>query len=120
MLQIKEIDPLLVEKGLKKLFLNYQSVKKQERMNIKHDLLFSFKILFYELKENNSVIFNWYPYERALEDLKEHYRKYYNLKILKQNDSTLKSVLDAFKKEITYYTVFSKEEPPYDIIITTK
>lgn len=112
MSDITKIDSLF-----KETFLSYVSVSKKEAPDeLKHPLLNSFKPPYYVLKNEVNKIY-WYPYDLYEKELQEYYKKYYNLKTLKQSDSTLRALLSAFKSQKSYYILEFKDNSTYKVIL---
>lgn len=103
--------------SFEKIFDHYQSyVKVDATQQLKHPLLMQFKPSYYEVKlEGEKIV--WYPYDLYLSDLRNYYKKYYGLKQIKQNDSTLKALLEAFKTQVEYYTLKFTTGKEYNIIL---
>lgn len=103
---------------LEKIFCNIVSVQDMIQGPVDHPLLLRFKPKYYEYKiADEGTKIAWYPYELYLSDLKEYYKKYYGLKQVKQNDSTLRTLVDAFKKQISYCVIRFTDNSEYPVVI---
>lgn len=97
----------------------FEGIKRVERIPNKdpltHPILLKFKPKFHEHKTGDFKLL-WYPYELYLRQLKLYYKKYYGLKQIKQNDSTLKELVDDFTAQISYYKILFTDQSQYKLI----